>query len=296
MAFPTDTFTGVAGDLDVMIPAVWGQKVNDFYRAKLKIAQFFVNRSDELSEGGNIVYTPNLTEMTANAKTNATAVTLNSPTETRQTLTVNNWFEVSFVIEDREAAFVKRSYNVQQRYMKNAAFTVAKKLEDAVATLFNGFSVSVGTTTVALTEANVRLAISKLEGTNLADFEESAWFFHPKTIWVDIMAIDRFALAFNSPGMNPVQAGAVGRLYGRPVFSSTRVQKINTNADYAGALAVPDSIHWATAPLPGQRDPMGVRMQANYIPEYLGTMVTCDILYGVIENRDAGGVLIVSAV
>lgn len=280
-----------------MIPEIWGNKVNDFYRSKLKIASFFTNRSDELSEGGDTLYTPNLTEMSANSKSNATAVTLNSPTETKQTLTVSNWFEVSFVIEDKEAAQVKKSYTLQKRYMKNAAYTAAKKLEDAVATLFQSFSNSVGTTTVALTDAVIREAISTLEGTSLADFEEAAWFLHPKTVWEDIMAIDRFALAFNTNNAsNPLEKGAVGRVYGRPVFSSARITKINANADYAGALAVPDAIHWATGALPGQRDAMGVRLQANYIPEYLGTLVTADILYGAVENRDAGGVRIVSAV
>jgi hypothetical protein len=37
-------------------------------------------------------------------------------------------------------------------------------------------------------------------------------------------------------------------------------------------------------------------MQANYMPDFLSTVVTADILYGVVENRDAGGVQIVSAV
>lgn len=278
-----------------LIPKVWGSKLNDFYRAKLKITQFFTDRSDELSEGGDSVYTPSLTEMTANAKVNATAVSLNNPTETKITLVVDQWFEVSFMIEDKDAAQVKQSYNTQQRYIKNAAFTAAKKLEDAVAALFQGFSTTVGTTAVALTDAVIRSAISSLETLN-ADFEEAAWFFAPKTIWTDIMSIDRFALAFASPGANPIAAGAVGRVYGRPVFSSTRITKINSNADYAGALAVPDAIHYATSPLPGQKDAMGVRFQSNYIPEYLGTLSTADLLYGAIENRDGGGVQIVSAV
>lgn len=278
-----------------MIPEVWGEKVNDFYRAKLKMTSFFTNRSDELAEGGDTLYTPNLTEMSANSKSNATAVTLNSPTETKQTLTVSNWYEVSFVIEDKEAAQVKRSYTLQRRYMRNAAFTAAKKLEDAVATLFQGFSTSVGTTGTVLSDSVIRSAISSLETAD-ADFEEAAWFLHPKTIWTDIMSIDRFALAFASPGANPLEKGAVGRVYGRPVFSSTRITKINTDADYCGALAVPDAIHYATGALPGQKDAMGVRLQANYIPEYLGTLVTADILYGAVENRDAGGVKIVSSV
>jgi hypothetical protein len=293
MAFPTDTFT--AADLAELIPEIWGSKINDFYRAKLKMAAFFTNRSDELAEGADALYTPNLTEMSANAKSNATAVTLNSPTETKQTLTVDQWFEVSFMIEDKEAAQVKKSYNTQQRYIKNAAFTAAKKLEVAIATLFHGFSTSKGTTTVALTDAVVRSCIAALETAN-ADFEEAAWFLHPKTVWTDLMSIDRFALKFNTDGADPVIKGAIGGIYGRPVVTSTLIQKINTNADYSGALAVPDSIHWATSPLPGQKDAMGVRLQSNYIPEYLGTLSTADILYGVIENRDAGGVEIVSAV
>lgn len=294
MALGTDHFT--ATDLAVMIPEVWGAKVNDFYRAKLVMASHFTNRSDELADGGDTLYTPNLTEMSANAKSAGSQVTLNSPTETAVSLVVNNHFEVSFLIEDKEAAQVKKSYNVQQRYMKNAAYTAAKKLEDAIATLFQSFSTSVGTTTVALTRAVVLAAISGLETAN-ADYDEATWFLHPKTLWVDLGSIDAFALSLNTANANnPVSKGIARSLFGRPVVTSTRITKINTNADYAGALAVPDAIHWATAALPGQKDAYGVRLQAAYMQEYLGTLVTADILYGVIENRDAGGVRIVSAV
>lgn len=76
MSFPTGTFTGDSGDLDVMIPAVWGERINDFFRSSLVAANFFTDRSEELTDGGNIVYTPNITEMSATAKSNATAVTL----------------------------------------------------------------------------------------------------------------------------------------------------------------------------------------------------------------------------
>jgi hypothetical protein len=38
------------------------------------IADFFINRSSELADGGSALYTPNLTEFVAAAKSNATAV------------------------------------------------------------------------------------------------------------------------------------------------------------------------------------------------------------------------------
>jgi hypothetical protein len=294
MAFPTGTETNTT--LAVMIPQLWGTKINDFYRQKLKFAAFFTNRSDELADGGDTVYTPNITEMAANSKTAATAVTLNQPTETKQTLSVSNWYEVSFAIEDNTAAQVRKSYSIQQTYMKNAAYTAAKKLEVAIATLFQGFSVVVGTTTVALTDAVVRSAIADLETVSI-DFDDAVWFLHPKTVWTDLMSIDRFALSLNTANAaNPVMKGAIGNIYGRPVVTSNLITKINTNADYCGALATADAIHFATGALPGQKDSNGVRLQANYIPEYLSTVVTADILYGAVENRDAAGIKIVSAV
>jgi len=296
MAFPTGTFTGKGANLDAYIPNVWGTKVNDFYprpssrwRRTLRTAPTSWQTVETRST------TPGLTEMAANSKSNATQVTLNSATETKQTLQVSNWYEVSFAIEDKEAASFKRSYTLQQAYMRNAAFTAAKKLEDAIATQFASITNSVGTTTVALTDANVRLAISKYETGN-ADFEEAVWFLHPKTVWVDLMAIDRFALALNAPGSNPVVKGAIGTIYGRPVVTSTRITTVNSAADYCGALANPDLVHFATLPLPGQRDAYGVRMQANYIPDFLSTLITCDILYGTVLNRAAAGCKIVSSV
>ena len=64
-------------------------------------------------------------------------------------------------------------------------------------------------------------------------------------------------------------------------------------ADYAGCLATPDAIHFATASLGGGS---GVRVQSNYMPESLATLTTADICYGVVENRDEAGVGIVSSV
>lgn len=74
MAFPTGMET--ATTLAVFIPEVWGQKINDFFKCELVMADFFVNRSDELVDGGDILHTPNLTQMSANAKSAGAAVTL----------------------------------------------------------------------------------------------------------------------------------------------------------------------------------------------------------------------------
>ena len=88
MAFPTDTLTGT--DLAVFIPEIWGDMINDFAKDVQVLSKFVTDRSYELTGGGDTIYTPGLTEMSANSKTVATAVTLNDPTETPVTLTVDN--------------------------------------------------------------------------------------------------------------------------------------------------------------------------------------------------------------
>ena len=298
MAFPTDSHTGTS--LASYIPAVWGQKVNEFFRAKLVAAPFFTDRSDELSAGGNILYTPGTTELTANSKTNAATVTLNAPTDSKITLTVSNWYEASFAIEDAQAAQVMHSYTLQERYAKAAAYAIAKKLDTAIVSLFSGFSTVVGASTTNLADSEIRAAISALESANV-DTAEAAFFMHPAVFWKQVQNIDKFSLAVNSPVNDPTAKKPAGYLYGFPVYQSSNIQYVSGTTGRSNAFAHPDALHWATSPL-GSGGSMGsmvgssgVRVQSNYIPQYLSTVTTADILYGVIENRDTAGVLILTA-
>ena len=299
MAFPTTSHTSTS--LDSFIPEVWGSKINEFFTAKLVAAPFFTDRSDEVSGGGDVLYTPTITELAATAKSNATAVALNAPTDPKVTLTVNQWYESSFAIEDAQAAQVMRSYTVQERYAKGAAYAIAKKLDTAIVTLFSGFSNSVGSSTTNLADSDVRSAISILESADV-DTTECAFFVHPAVFWKQIQAIDKFSLAINSPVNDPTAKRPAGYLYGLPVYQTSQITYVSGTTGRNNALAHPDSIHWATSPLGagGSMGAMvganGVRVQSNYIPEYLSTVTTADILYGVVENRDSAGVRVLSPV
>ena len=82
---------GVGGSLTADIPLLWGQKINDYFRYNLSLAQFFVDRSEELADGGSDVYTPNIVAMSTAAKVNNAQVTLNNPIQTKVTLTVSTY-------------------------------------------------------------------------------------------------------------------------------------------------------------------------------------------------------------
>jgi hypothetical protein len=296
-SFPTDTLSETSQA--TQIPLLWGERINDFYKSKLVIADFFTDRSSELAQGGSALYTPNLSEMSANSKTIATAVTLNTAVETKITLTVANWFEVSFAIEDNDLAQIKHSYYIMEKYAQNAGYTMAKKLEVALATLFSGFTATAGNSVTALADSDIRSAIAQLEANNVDTTSDVAFFFTPAVFWNQIQGIDKFSLAANSPINDPTAKKPAGFLYGIPVFISNNIQYVSGTTGRYCALAHKDALHFATSPLGSNGSKgssmtgrYGVRVQSNYIPEYLSTLVTADLMYGVIENRDGSGVTI----
>lgn len=288
--------------LATSIPLLWGEKINDFFKLKLVAGDFFIDRSSELAEGGSALYTPNITEMSANSKSNAAAVTLNANTDTKITLTVDQWYEVSFAIEDKEAAQVKHSYYVMEKYAMNAGYTMAKKLEVALTSLFSGFSGSAGSSTTSVADSDILSAIAQLESNGVDTTSDVAFFFSPNVFWKQLQAINKFSLAINTPINDPVAKRPAGLLYGIPVFISNNIQYVSGSTGRYNALAHKDALHFATSPLgsggslgSSMTGKYGVRVQSNYIPDYLSTLTTADLLYGVVENRDNAGICIQSA-
>lgn len=286
-----------------LIPAVWGQKINDYFKANLVGANFFTNRSDELAGGGDVLYTPNLVAMSANTKSAQAEVTIQAANQSKITLTVQTHKEVSFLIEDIDAARVKKSYTVLDSFAKNAGFEVAEELEVEIFKLFTGFSGSIGASTTAIADSDILSAIATLETKKVPNVHtgDVAFFLHPNVFWKQVQAINKFSLAVNTPVQDPVAKKPMAYLYGIPVFVSPNIQYVASTTGRINALAHKDAIHYATLSLGsgGSKGSMvgsnGVRVQANYIPEYLGTLVTADIVFGVVENRDAAGVRILTS-
>jgi len=279
--FPTASETTTT--LDVLIPEVWSGRMNNFYRAKLRAVNFFADLSSELAGGGDTLNIPNLTEMTGHTKSNATAVTINNPTETDVNLTVTTWKECSFAIEKREAQVVLHSYRLQETYAKNAAYTVGAMYEDAILALFPTFSQTVGSSSTGLADSNIVRAIQYLDQADVPE-EDRAFFLTPKQVWSDLAVIDKFSLLVNTVGADPVMKGHVGYLYGIPVISSSRIGSTSGSAN--SCLAHKDAIVHASTIMD---------VDTNYIPQYMSYLTTADVMYGVTKNRDTSGVWIKTA-
>lgn len=302
MALGTDGFTG--GDVAVDIPAIWGQKINDYFRYNLSLANFFVDRSEELSDGGATVYTPNLSALTVSTKSVNAQVTLSSPAYTTQTLTVSTWKEASFVIEDREAAQIKKSYYLQDKIAKGGAWEVAQELDDAIAALFTSITTNIlGTGTANVVDSTLLAAIAVLETAGVPGIYSGdvAWIFHPNTFYRQVGSVDKLTLWQNTSTEMPRSKSPTRALYSIPVIVSPAVPLGAGAAAESGArlnlLAHRDTFHWARLSMPsraakGMTGSEGVRVQQSYVHEYLGDLITIDLCYGVVENRDDSAVKI----
>jgi hypothetical protein len=301
----TNGFTGGnGGDLTVDIPLLWGEKINDYFRYNLTLAAFFIDRSEELSDGGAAVYTPNLSALTVSTKAVNTQVTLSSPEYTNVTLNVSTWKEASFVIEDREAAQVKKSYYIQDKIAKGAAWEVAQDLEDAIAALFTSITTNVvGLGTANVADSSLLAAISILETAGVPGVYtgEVAWIMHPNTFYRQVGNIDKMTLWTNTNTEMPRAKAPTRSLYSIPVIVSPAVPvgggAVGDNGARLNLLAHKDTFHWARLSMPvkaksGMIGSEGVRVQQSYIHEYLGDLVTVDLCYGVVENRDDSAVKI----
>lgn len=295
---------GVGGSLTADIPLMWGQKINDYFRYNLSLAQFFIDRSDELADGGSDVYTPNIIALATNSKTNNSQVTLNNPIQTKNTLTVSTWKESSFVIEDREMAQLKKSYYLQDKFAKSAAWEVGQDLDDAIAANFTSLTLNIlGTGTSNVADSSLLAAIAILETAGVPGIYSGdvAWIFHPNTFYRQIGSVDKLTLWQNTQTELPRVKAPTRSLYSIPVVVSPAVPLGAGAAAESGArlnlLAHKDTIHWARMSLPvkatsGYVGTEGVRVQQSYIQEYLGELVTVDLCYGTMLNRQESAVKI----
>jgi len=277
-------------DSAMLIPEKWSNRVNDFFRAQLKAAAFFEDWSEDVADGGDIIHRPVITEMAAQTKTAATEVVLQDNTDSTITLTINTHKHVAFMIEDVVSSKFKGSYKAQDVYAKNAGYTTAGSLEDALLLLINGFSQTVGSSSANLADSNIRAAIAYLDAANVPQ-EDRAFFLHPNVVWNQLMGIDRYTLVQNVAGANnPVLKGQTHTLYGYPVITTSRLTV--TTGHRNGGYAHSSAIAFAVANPSGMSGPNHVRLQTDYILQHLGTLVVADVIFGAIENRDTSGVWI----
>jgi hypothetical protein len=294
MALGSNQMTVTTGD--VFIPEVWSKETQMATQATLVLSNLVKRFDEDVADGGDIIRVPKVSNLTAYSKTANTQVTLNAPTETDFTLTVNNHYESSFVVEDRLKAQAK--YRLLEEYSKKSGYAIAEKMDNTLAQLYSGLSQNVGNSTTDITDANIVRAIQYLDDANAP--QNDRFFVIKPSGLAHIRLIDKFS-RFDALGISPAVMvngglangnsvikrigpnGFVGTIYNLEVYMSTNLVEEAGTSDVVHNLL----FHKEAFAMAQQIKP---RTQFQYKQEYLGNLCTSDALWGVAEYRDTFGV------
>ena len=270
---------------NVFRPNVWSKEVLMHVKSNLVLLPLIKHYDADIQSYGQTVEIPNVSAISANLKSQNTAVTLNYNTETKTTITINRHYESSFLVED--LVKVQAKYDLRSDYTQAAAYAIAEKVDyDIASTVTSAWktgSYAYGAYGTALNDTLI-LAVNRYLSEQKAPTSDRVIVVHPKGE-AEMLAIDKY-VRYDSLGQpaneNPTKTGKIGQIYGAEVFMSQNLVYLDTATDEYNSLF----FHKEAAAVAMQMEP---RTQAQYKQEYLGWLVTVDVLYGVTTLRNGFG-------
>lgn len=262
---------------------------------------------------GDTVHLPAPVRGSASSKAAETQVTFIANTESEKTISIDKHYHYARLIEDitdvQALNSLRPFYTDDAGYalatqVDNDLFTQAKNLQggnsannwDAAVIGGDGTTAwdpSASTNTgngSALADAGIRNMIQTLDDDDVP--MDSRVLVVPPVTKNTIIGIDRFVLWNNvgeAASANTIRNGKLGDIYGMEVYVSTNcptIQAADTTTNYRVGLM----LHKAAIALVEQ---LGVRVQTDYILEYLSDAMVADMIYGVGELRDEAGIAFV---
>ena len=270
---------------NVFRPNIWSKETLMFVKSNLVLLPLFKHYDRDVKSSGQTVEIPNVSTISANLKAENTVVTLNYNTETKTTITINRHYESSFLVEDILA--VQSAYDVRSDYTKAAGYAIAEKVDADIAavvtTAWKADSKTIGAYGTAITDDLV-LSVNQYLSENKAPKSGRKMVVHPKGE-KELLAIDKF-VRYDALGTGEaISNGKLGTIYGAEVFMSQNLVYLDTATDEYNSLF----FHEEAAAIAMQSSP---RTQTQYKQEYLGWLVTVDVLYGVTTLRSGFGYVI----
>ena len=288
------------------IPELWSDEIIAAYKQNLVMANL-VSKMSFKGKKGDTLHIPKPTRGSASVKAASSQVTLQAATESEVQVLVNKHYEYSRLIEDITEAQALAS--LRKFYTGDAGYALAKQVDTDLIQLGRGVNggngtaaynkavlagdgstLYVDTTNVgnAITDAGIRKIIQTLDDQDVP--MDGRVLVLPPVARNTMMGLARFteqAFTGETGGGNTIRNGEIGNVYGVKVYVTTNADTATTNTTRIGMMFHKDAFVLA--------EQMGVRSQTQYKQEYLGTLFTSDMLYGVKELRDEAAIAIALA-
>ena len=295
------------------IPEIWSDEIIAAYQKNLVLANL-VKKMGMQGKKGDTIHIPAPTRGVATAKAENVAVTIQNAVESEVVVTIDQHFEYSRLIED--ITEVQALASLRQFYTGDAGYALAKQVDDDLFNLGKSFGDGNGTSWVhsntfypdvsgaltayaldtvedddVFTDGIFRALIQQMDDADVPMDNRS--FVIPPSLRNAIMGIDRYVSSDFVDGRG-VNNGKIGNLYGVDIYVTSNVPVIETAADNTAAGNTKDIrgailCHRDASVLAEQ---VGVRSQTQYKQEFLGTLYTADMLYGVKVLRPESGLVL----
>lgn len=287
------------GELSNSIATVVAAQALGYLKANTVLARLVSRDWDnEIATHGQTVDIPFTGALSVNDKAADTVVTLQTPSDSKKSVTLNKHKEVSFLIEDIGKALARPDY--LEAYMRDGMAVMSEQIDSDIAALYSGFSQTIDATG-GLAEDDWRESRRLLNaakapmGQRYAVLHEDAEF--------EMLGIEKVVNRDYAETLGKAAGNAfVTRFAGFDVFMDQKIAVASTQAK--NLFFHRNAIVMASRPLPPapagagviqrvmDEDGMGLRVTISYNPDHLGVQVTIDVLYGVAELRDNHGVVV----
>jgi len=300
-AFPgSSTSVVTKANAGTFIPELWSDEIIAAYKQNLVMANL-VSKMSFKGKKGDTLHIPKPTRGSAIVKAAATAVTIQQTANTEVLLVIDKHYEYSRMIEDITEAQALSS--LRKFYTGDAGYALAKQVDTDLLRLgrdsqggdgtiaYNkaviggdGSTLYTGGNESAITDAGIRKIIQTLDDQDVP--MDGRVLVLPPVARNVMMGLARFteqAFVGDVGNNNTIRNGEIGNVYGVKVY-------VSTNCEVATGDARIGMMFHKDAFVLGEQ--LGVRSQTQYKQEYLGTLFTSDMLYGVKELRDEAAVAI----
>jgi N4-gp56 family major capsid protein len=269
MAYPTDPMTGTT--LANFRPSIWSKETLKARESVLVLVPKIKHYDRDIKSAGQTVEIPNLSNLTANLKVAGTAVTLNAPTEGKTTITINQHYESSFLLED--FAEIQSAYDAAKEYTEKTGYALAEKMDTTVVNEITDYATySAGAFGTALNDTTILVANRYLDEAKAPSTD--------RTLAVtpqgkqEMLAIDKFVRADAIGTGSAIVNGKIGTIYGNDVVMSHNLRVTAATPTQNNNLL----FHKEACAIAVQKD---ISFESQRKAEYLGTLYVAQSLWGV---------------
>lgn len=272
-----------------------------YLKANTRLAQI-VNRDfdNEVAVHGQTVDITSRGTLSVNDKAQDTVITLQTPSDSKVSVTLNKHKEVSFMVEDPARAMARPDQLAG--YMEDGIAVMAEQIDNDLAALYSGLSQTVSATG-GLGEATFRESARLLNAAKAPSLNR--WAVLHEDALSEFQAIERAVNRDFRDALGGASAQFPFEVQPFMGFNVVLDQKINVASLQAKNLFMHrNALILVTRPLPQapggagviqrvmSEDGIGLRVTVSYDHDHLGLKISIDVLYGVAELRDNHGVVV----